>query len=68
MRSDASVWSDYRQSAPHEYTVHCVAEENGSPLVELHFTVPTEAAAQTMAENWRRKSQEAYAALLEILQ
>lgn len=68
MRSDASVWSDYRQSAPHEYTVYCVAEENGSPLVELHFTVPTEAAAQTMAENWRRKSQEAYAALLEILQ
>ena len=68
LRSDASTWADYRQTSPHEYTVHCVASENGSPLVEISFTVPTETAAQVLAENWRSRSQKAYEALLQILQ
>ena len=67
MRNDSSTWADYRQTSSHEYTVHCVATENGSPLVEISFTVPTEASASALAENWRRKSQEAYEALVRIL-
>lgn len=67
MRTDASVWADYRQIDVNAYIVHCVASEGGSPLVEIRFTVPTEGAAQTLAENWRVRSQEAYAALLDIL-
>ena len=67
MRTDASTWADYRQTGANAYTVHCVAAENGSPLLEISFTVPTETAAQTLAENWRRRSQEAYEALIRLL-
>ena len=68
MRNDSSVLADYRQSAAHEYTVRCAASENGSSLIELSLTVPSEAAAQTIAENWKKKSQEVYSEVMNLLQ
>ena len=44
-----------------------MVEEGKTTLIELTFTVPTEAAAQTLCENWKKKSQEAYEAIMKLL-
>lgn len=67
MRSESSTVADYYRTNGDEYAVHCMVKENGNPLVEVTLRVPTEAVAQDVCENWRRKSQEAYAALINIL-
>jgi hypothetical protein len=33
----------------------------------MKLSVPTEKAAQTLAENWKAKSQEVYAAVMKLL-
>lgn len=67
MRSDSSTLADYFRTADQNYCVHCSVREGRETLIELKFTVPTETAAQTLAENWKQKSTEAYEALLKVL-
>ena len=67
LRSDAQVTAEYFRSSGQEYTVHCRVEENGSPLIDLNLSVPTEAAAKKLAENWKTRSQEVYEMLMQQL-
>ena len=67
LRTESSTISDYYKVDEDDYAVHCVVRENGSSLIELTLHVPTERGAQEVCENWRRKSQEAYAALISLL-
>lgn len=63
MRSEASTLADYYRTSNQDFAVHCMVKEGKTTLIELTFTVPTEAAAQTLCENWKKKSQEAYETL-----
>ena len=42
-------------------------KEGKTTLIDLTLNVPTESAAQTLCENWKRKSQEVYAAVMKLL-
>ncbi len=67
LRSDSSTIADYYLTSDHNYCVNCIVKEGGRTLIELKFTVPTEQSAMTLADNWKKKSQEAYAAVMQIL-
>ena len=67
LRSDSSTIADYYLTSDHNYCVNCIVKEGGRTLIELKFTVPTEQSAMTLADNWKNKSQEAYAAVMQIL-
>lgn len=67
LKNEVSVKSDYYQNSNGDYSVRCQVFEQGSSLIDLTVTAPTEAAAQTMSNNWTKKNQEVYAAIMAKL-
>ncbi|MDO4622352.1 MAG: DUF4364 family protein, partial [Eubacteriales bacterium] len=65
MRNDSSTLADYFRTSNQDYIVNCMVKEGNQTLIELKFNVPTETAAQTLADNWKKNSQECYAALMK---
>ena len=47
--------------------VKCQILENGSHLIDMTLTVPTQTEAEAIVNNWNRKNQEIYALLLSQL-
>ena len=50
--------SDYFPGSGMEFTVRCQVIENNQPLIDLTLTVPSEAEAETISNNWSKKSGE----------
>ena len=67
LKNEVSVKSDYYQNSNGDYSVRCQVFEQGSSLIDLTVTAPTEAEAQTMSNNWTKKNQEVYAAIMAKL-
>lgn len=67
LKNEISVKSDYYRNTNGEYSVHCQVIENTLPLIDLTITAPSEAEAQSIAENWRKKNQEVYALIMSHL-
>lgn len=67
LKNEVSVKSDYYQNSNGDFSVRCQVFEQGSPLIDLTLTAPTEAEAQTMANNWSKKNQEIYASIMTSL-
>ena len=67
MRNRSSPVGDYLRTSHPGFAGHRKGKEGKTTLIELTFTVPTEAAAQTLCENWKKKSQEAYEAIMKLL-
>ncbi len=67
LRNEVSVKADYYPNKNQEYCVRCQILENGSPMIELTVTVPTEEEATTVANNWSQKNQEIYAQIMANL-
>ena len=62
-----SVKSDYFPGSGAEFTVRCQVIENNQPLIDLTLTVPSEAEAETISNNWSKKNQEIYALIMQNL-
>ena len=67
LKNEVSVKSDYYQNSNGDFSVRCQVFEQGSPLIDLTLTAPTEAQAQTMSNNWAKKNQEIYATIMTKL-
>lgn len=67
LKEEAAVKSDYYMNTHREYEVRCQIVENGSSLIDLKLTVPTEKEAEAIASRWNTKSQEIYTLLLSNL-
>ena len=67
MRSEASTTAEYYPSSGQDYAVHCRVKEGKAVLIDMTLTVPSEKAAQMLCENWKKKSQETYAAIMQLL-
>lgn len=67
MRNESSIAADYYRTPGQEYAAHCSVKEGKTTLIDLTVTVPTEGAAQTLCDNWKKKSQEVYAAVMKLL-
>lgn len=67
LKNEVSVKADYFPTAAKEYSVRCQVIENSQPLIELTLTVPSEAEAETISNNWNKKNQEIYAWIMQNL-
>ena len=67
LKNEVSVKSDYFPGSGMEFTVRCQVIENNQPLIDLTLTVPSEAEAETISNNWSKKNQEIYALIMQNL-
>ena len=67
LKNEVSVKSDYYRNTNMEYSVRCQVIENNLPLIDITVTVPTEAEAETIANNWSERSQKIYAMVMSNL-
>ena len=67
LKNEVSVKSDYYRNSNMEYSVRCQVIEQRMPLIDLTVTAPTEAEAETIANNWKKKNQEIYAMIMAQL-
>ncbi len=67
LRNERSILGDYYKSASGEYEVHLVAKEKGANLAEITLSVPERAIAEAVCDNWQKRNQEVYQALMKLL-
>lgn len=67
LKNEVSVKSDYYRNSNMEYSVRCQVIEHDAPLIDLTVTAPTEAEAETIANNWTQKNEEIYAMIMASL-
>ena len=67
LRNEVSIQGDYYKSTSGEYEAHLVAKDKDINLVELTLSVPTEEIASGICDNWQKKNQAVYQALIEQL-
>lgn len=67
LKEEAAVKADYYLTTKKEYEVRCQIVENGSSLIDLKLTVPTEKEAEAIANRWDLNSQQLYALILANL-
>lgn len=67
LKNEMSVKADYYRNNSHEYSVRCQIFEGESTLIDLTISVPTEAEAISVANNWGTRHQEIYAQIMANL-
>lgn len=67
LRNEVSVLGDYYKSTSGEYEAHLVAKDRGISLVDITMSVPDEATASAICDNWQRKNQAIYQYLIQEL-
>jgi len=66
-RNEISVTAEYYKTTGGEYETRLVAKEKDTNLVTVTLTVPTEATASNICDNWQSKNQDIYKFLTEQL-
>jgi hypothetical protein len=67
LKKEISITSDYRRQGQQNYKAHLAAWENGAPLIDLTFSVPSEDIASAICINWEEKNEEIYQYLVTQL-
>lgn len=67
LREEVSILSDYYEKKKDEFVATCYVREQGSKIVEISLSVSTEQEAQTICNNWKNRSQDVYAFLIQTL-
>lgn len=67
LRNEVSVLGDYYKSTSGEYEAHLLARDRGIRLVDITISVPDEATAAAICDNWQKKNQAIYQYLIREL-
>lgn len=67
LKNEVAVKADFYRNANDEYSIRCQVIEHNAPLIDLTVTAPTEAEAETIANNWTQKNEEIYAMIMASL-
>lgn len=67
LRQEVSILADYYENKKDDFIATCYVIEQGSKLVEVNLSVSTEQEARTICNNWKNKSQDVYAYLIQTL-
>lgn len=67
LREEVSTLSEFYEAKKGEYIAHCYVQERGSKIVEVSLNVTSEEEATSICNNWKEKSQEIYAYLMQEL-
>lgn len=67
LKDETSIRADYYENSNEEYSVRLRVLERDFPVIDLTLTVPTEAQANSVCINWKKKNQKLYAYLMQEL-
>lgn len=67
LRNEVSVLGDYYKSTSGEYEAHLVAKDRGIRVIDITLSVPDEATAAAICDNWQKKNQNIYQYLIQQL-
>ncbi len=67
LRDEVSIVSDYYRNTANEFSVHCVVKEKYANPIDLTITVPDEASAKAVCNNWKKKCQQIYEHVMKEL-
>lgn len=67
LHNEVSITSNYYRIGAGEYVAELSAREKSSELITLKLNVPSEEAAESICENWKKQCQEIYSYLLSNL-
>lgn len=67
MRDETNVQADYYRTTINEYQVRCVVKERQTHLIDLTLSVPTEAQAKCICNQWKKKCTDVYGYLMSTL-
>lgn len=67
LRNEVSTISTYYEAKKDVFITQCFVKEADSNLIELNLNVVSEKEAETICKNWKDKSQEIYAYLIQTL-
>lgn len=67
LKEEVSTIADYFENKKDEYIARCQVKEDGSPIIDLSLSLPSEEEAAAICNNWKSKSQEIYAYLMKTL-
>lgn len=67
LREENSTQADYYEAKKNEYITQLRVLERGSTIIEINLSVPSEAEANLICDNWKKKSSEIYARLFSTL-
>ncbi len=67
LRDETSATGTYYKMSSGDYEVQLQAREKGIPFVQVSLSVPDEASAAAVCDNWQDKSQVIYRHLIEEL-
>lgn len=67
LRDQVSVLADYYRNTTGEFSVRCRVKEKQADLIDLTITVPEEAQAKAVCQQWQKKCQSIYAYVMKEL-
>lgn len=67
LKNDYSLASNYYKSVSGEYEAQLIAKEKDILLMDLRISVPTEEIAEDVCLNWKKRSEEIYQMLTQML-
>ena len=67
IREAASVLADYYKAPGDQFAVRCQLKEREHSRIDLTITVPNEAIAVAICDNWKQQSEHVYEYLMDLL-
>lgn len=67
LREENSTQADYFEAKKNEFIARLKVLERGSTIIEINLSVPSEAEASLICDNWKKKSSEVYAKIFSAL-
>lgn len=67
VKNESEIYADYFYNDSNWYTVQCIIKDRRETLIDLKFDVPTKSQAETICNNWRKKSSSIYESLINQL-
>ncbi|TCT14650.1 uncharacterized protein DUF4364 [Natranaerovirga pectinivora] len=64
LRNEVEVTAEYIPEKNNDWTIHCVAKENETTLIEFKLNVVSKQQAIEMCENWKNNSHAIYSSIL----
>ena len=67
LKNDYSITSNYYKSVSGEYEAQLMAKEKDVVLMDLRISVPTQEMAEDVCLNWKKRNEEVYRMLTQML-
>lgn len=67
LKNDYSITSNYYKSVSGEYEAQLMAKEKDVLLMDLRISVPTKELAEDVCLNWKKRNEEVYRMLTQML-